>query len=1246
MAGVRARGPDPTLRKRPAPGLAQRDGDRSQWSLIAHLGVAMLTLVIAAAAVFGVLFVRLSHGPISIKYVASAIEKGINAELPGMTARIDDALLAVSPAGVIEVQLANLTLSDAEGDVVAQVPTAAVELSRPALMAFKFIPSRVDLINPRLSLFYSTEAGLSMSFVRDGTETSAGTAPALVPAGGSQDGVAVVAKPRHVDLAAMIHDATVRARERLDTSSYLNKIGLRDAVVTLDNQNVRSQWRVLDGVIEINHDTPQSAISGRATIASDRGPWSISLQAHGTGPAQNQSLEATVSDLIPRTLGLSIPQLSLLETLNMPVSARAKLEIATGGRIASADLAMDLGRGQFLLPAVGDVPFSMDHGQIGLTYDGATRGIKLAPSALIWGTSKVSLSGAAVADAGPAGTGWLFNLATSDGQLAAEEFGIPPLAIEQGVANGRISPASGEARIDQLSFKAGGSTFAGSGVFATATSAGAGGAKFDATLGPASAETLKVLWPRALASGARTWVGERIKRGTLKSASLKFASGAFAKDSGVSVTSAQQRRLSLAMEAADILAQPLRWMSPVEAPRALIRLEDNAIEITVPDAAIAVAPNRKIPIKAGRFASARLDVEPPIAEITFKTISPLVPVLDVLDQSPLKVLQGNGLTSDGLDGKVDGQMKLTLPLIADLDARAVKVEAKAKVLDGKAKQLAGAFDVQGATIVIDVTEAAVGAAGDMLVNGVPVKLGWQRILEETGEKQPPLRLSATLDNADRTQLGIDVNHLIQGEVPVEVLIERGPNEEPSVRLRADLTNADMGIESLAWRKSPGHAASLGADIVKGKVHKFELQNLKISGDDVAIEGWAGIGADNKLREVHLPGFSLNVITRLDVDAILKTDGVSDKQGVWQVKVKGPNLDGRDMFHSLFSVGPAAPDKAQKPQKPSAGVDIDAEIDNVIGHSEVSLRAVKLKMSRRADKMTFLEARGTLDGGAPVAISMIPEAGQPRRLLADTTDAGQAFKLIGFYPNMQAGRARLEVNVDGRGPAEKTGVLWVEEFRVLGDPIVAEVLGSTPATIPGEDRPGPRPTKKKALQRETFDFERMKVPFSVGYGQFVLEDAYVRGPLLGVNLKGKADFKLRTLNLGGTYIPLQGLNNAFGEVPLFGQIMSGQGGTFGITFAVQGPMAKPEVLMNPLSIVAPGIFRELFQMTNPNPKVIPRDEKGPAQPVEKRVRASSSGAIEPDRAKGGVPLAQPGGSSSDPVDGWASQTGPPKSPGRK
>ena len=145
---------------------------------------------------------------------------------------------------------------------------------------------------------------------------------------------------------------------------------------------------------------------------------------------------------------------------------------------------------------------------------------------------------------------------------------------------------------------------------------------------------------------------------------------------------------------------------------------------------------------------------------------------------------------------------------------------------------------------------------------------------------------------------------------------------------------------------------------------------------------------------------------------------------------------------------------------------------------------------------------------------------------------------------------------------------------------------------------------------------------------------MKGPLVGANLRGKVDFKTRRVNIGGTYIPLQGLNSALGGIPLLGQILSGAHGEgiFGITFAVQGPLDDPQVLVNPLSLVAPGIFREVFQMTGQNPSVQVREDRSPSKPVKERVRASS---VPSDAAS--VQRARKADNPSAVVDGWSSTT---------
>jgi hypothetical protein len=141
-------------------------------------------------------------------------------------------------------------------------------------------------------------------------------------------------------------------------------------------------------------------------------------------------------------------------------------------------------------------------------------------------------------------------------------------------------------------------------------------------------------------------------------------------------------------------------------------------------------------------------------------------------------------------------------------------------------------------------------------------------------------------------------------------------------------------------------------------------------------------------------------------------------------------------------------------------------------------------------------------------------------------------------------------------------------------------------------------------------------------------------MLGASIRGKVDFKMRRVNLGGTYVPLQGLNSALCEIPLFGQILTGPKceGISGMTFAIQGAMDHPEVIVNPLSMLAPGIFRDIFQMTPFDPKVQRRDDDGTtgaAGDVDKSVRASSTSA-EPTQAPGTM-------LDSDTIDGWNSET---------
>ena len=113
--------------------------------------------------------IRLSAGPLSLKFLVAPIEQAINHELSGMTIKIGDAVMRRTDGWAgIEFQLADVRLQDGERQLIAQAPAAAVRLSRPALLQGRIAPERVDLIRPRLHLFFSADGGASLSFQRAG----------------------------------------------------------------------------------------------------------------------------------------------------------------------------------------------------------------------------------------------------------------------------------------------------------------------------------------------------------------------------------------------------------------------------------------------------------------------------------------------------------------------------------------------------------------------------------------------------------------------------------------------------------------------------------------------------------------------------------------------------------------------------------------------------------------------------------------------------------------------------------------------------------------------------------------------------------------------------------------------------------------------------------------------------------------------------------------------------------------------
>ena len=84
--------------------------------------------------------------------------------------------------------------------------------------------------------------------------------------------------------------------------------------------------------------------------------------------------------------------------------------------------------------------------------------------------------------------------------------------------------------------------------------------------------------------------------------------------------------------------------------------------------------------------------------------------------------------------------------------------------------------------------------------------------------------------------------------------------------------------------------------------------------------------------------------------------------------------------------------------------------------------------------------------------------------------------------------------------------------------------------------------------------------------------------MGLSASGIVFNKNDTMDLTGTFMPANNLNRAVSAIPVLGRILSNgkDQGLIGVTFRLTGPHEDPNLQINPLSLVTPGVFNRIFE----------------------------------------------------------------------
>ena len=203
----------------------------------------------------------------------------------------------------------------------------------------------------------------------------------------------------------------------------------------------------------------------------------------------------------------------------------------------------------------------------------------------------------------------------------------------------------------------------------------------------------------------------------------------------------------------------------------------------------------------------------------------------------------------------------------------------------------------------------------------------------------------------------------------------------------------------------------------------------------------------------------------------------------------------------------------------------------------------------------------MNGGPEIRGTVVPQNGRSAVRL-QSADAGGVVGAAGFVKNGVGGALDLTMlPVGAAGTFD--GVLSVRDLRVRDAPSIAALLDAI--SVVGLLR---------QLDGEGLAFDAVDAKFRLTPTQVIVTEASAVGPGLGISLDGIYTLASKQVDFQGVVSPFYLLNG-------IGSFLTRKGeGLIGFNFNLAGNAANPDVSVNPLSALTPGMFREIFRRPVP------------------------------------------------------------------
>lgn len=1122
--------------------------------------VAVATVIVVFVGCFGALWWRLGAGPINLDiatpWLAAAIEDNIG---HGNTVEIGGTQIERAGRIRIAVRIRDIVVRDRDHAVVASAPKAEVKLSGAALLMGHLRAESLNLVDAELAIRIAPDGTVTVSAGDTAKPLATGVAskkdaglPPTFPRSGVPPPPFATAPAGPEASQAAPQQATAQAGilqglDWLDSLSMtgldgqnLNQIGLKNGNLIVDDQQRGSKWSFENITLSLRRPSR----GGVALSLGEEGarPWMLRATI---GPAENgvRSVDIKADKVSTSNILLALRVKDLTYTADLPLTGELKGELGRDGVPTFFRGKITAGAGNIIDTDTPDYPMAIDSAEFNVEWD-ANRRVLVAPFKVLSGANRLTL----LAHLEPP------NGATNDWQLGFSGGSIllggidnePPLVFNRIAIGFRFDSDHKRIVLTQADVSNGEIGVAGTGALDYS-------GEPRLTLGfagtPMSASALKRMWPTLIVPELREWVIERIERGTLQRIEIGVNSptknlprkGPPIPDDGLSVN----------IVASGVAVRPVDGMPVVRDADLKARVTGRTATVNIGQGVADTPSGRKVTISDFVFEVPDMAPKPSPSRTRFRVDGPVPAAAEMLANDRLSDLSATVVDPNTSKGTFSATIQLGMPVKGELTKFDTTYAVTADLNGFAADKLVMNQKLEANNLKIAANNQGYQVKGDVKINGQAASLDYRKPAEGDAD----VRLQATLDDASRARLGFDLSPAVSGSLPIKLSgkIAGGAEQTTKLGVEADLTAVRLDNILPGWVKLPGKSGKASFKVVP-TAQSTRFEDIVIEGGGASIKGSLEVDANGDLMNANFPTYAPS-----DGDkASLRVERSQD--GVVRGTMRGDVFDGRGFLKSAIS----GHSKDDKSKLKNVDFDIDVKLGAVAGFNGEAMRSLDAKMSKRNGAVKALTLSGKIGRDTPVAADLRGGRAQGNRevIYLQTNDAGALLRFTDTYTKAVGGQMVVAMEPPTSEPnTAREGLINVRDFTVKGEAQLERVAAGAPnGTGNG------------------VSFSALRAEFTRQNGALTIRDGVVKGPMIGATIEGSIDYPGNQVCMSGTFVPMYGVNNIFGQIPLFGIFLGGGNneGLIGVTYEVVGTPASPVMRVNPISAMAPGLFRKIFE----------------------------------------------------------------------